>query len=520
MQQHSFQRLAGACLFTVLLLSIGLGLTGSVSVASGPQLSPRAFLPLQFGAHESAPPLHSPFGVSDSIYSIIAQSPQSLNLLVSAGIKHDRAVVFWDVVEPTNTTPENYNWAPVDAALEPLLAQDIEPYVLVYRSPAWAASTDCGPLHDPNDFVELIGALAARFPQVTYWGLYNEVDGAVYSLQHISSGGCFGEDDLDGNGNPDYADYAELMRLAWRAIHNASPNARMSFANLAFDNFTPESQPDDYASVGGCCFNYNFLDNLLSYMQAHPLPPGEKYGDVLGFNNYIYYDIGYWEKKFPHVGIGAKAQALREIQARHGFDFPLVITEMSARATSAPQGVAPESIAPVSPLLRMLAPAPLTAQAVTPEMQARQLAQMYAQLVYYDIQLGMWWTWEDFPDDCAIYPCQLFKYGLADANFTPKPSYFAYKTLIAQLRDFTPTDAVATTKAVNLGFRRGKLQKRFVYAKSDIWGESSPTARFTFAAPRIRVTDMFGASKIYRDNGTGTIKLTVGANPLYVEINP
>lgn len=526
MLHHSIRWLAGTTWLGVLLLSIGLGLTGSVSVAASPQLTPRVFLPLQLRAHQSAPPPHSPFGVSDSIFSMVAQSPQSLNLLVSAGIKYDRAVIFWDVVEPTNTTPENYNWAPVDAALNPLLAQGIEPYVLVYRSPAWAASTDCGPLYDPNDFVEFIGALAARFPQVTYWGLYNEVDGAVFSIYHGSSGGCFGEDDLDGNGNPDYADYAELMRLSWRAVHAASPNAQLSFANLAFDNFTPESQPEGYEVAGGCCFNYHFLDNLLAYMKAHPLPPGEKYADVLGFNNYLYYDVAYWESKFPQVGIGAKAQALREIQARHGFDFPMVITEMSGNATAPAQSSVPDTAARSAPW-RMLAMhamhalAPHAPQDVTPEMQARQLAQLFAQLVYYDIQLGLWWTWEDFPDDCGpLYPCTLFKFGLTDANFTPKPSYFAYKTLIAQLRDFEPTDSTVTWRDVDLGFRRGNLRKRFVYAKSDIWSESSPTARFRFDAQRIRVTDMFGASTMYTDNGTGRITLTVGANPLYVEINP
>lgn len=491
-----------------------------MSLAARQQLTPRVFLPLQLRDYQAEPSSPSPFGISSSEYFDVGASPQALNLVVTAGIKHSRVALFWDQIEPVNTTPDNYNWSSVDAAILPLLAQGIEPYVLVGRSPAWAASADCGPLYDPNDYAELIGALAARYPQVKYWGLYNEVDGAVYSQVHGSSGGCFGEDDLDGNGNPDYADYAELMRLAWRAIHAASPNAQMSFANLAFDNFTPETQPPDYASTGGCCFNYDFLDNLLGYIKAHPLPPGEKYGDVLGFNNYIYYDVAYWERKFPQVGIGAKAQALREIEAKHGFDFPLVITEMSARATAASQSSTPEISPPFSPLMLMHAPAPAALHGVTPEMQARQLAEMYAQLLYYDIKLGMWWTWDDFPDDCAGYPCDLFKYGIVDANYSPKPSYFAYKTLIAQLRDFKPTNAMVTSKSVNLGFRRGNLRKHFVYAKSDIFEESSPTARMSFEAQRIRVTDMFGANSLHTDKGTGKIILTVGANPVYVEINP
>lgn len=497
MMHHSIRWVTGISLFGLAFLVIGFGLTGSVSVAAPPQLIPRVFLPLQLRDYESEPPAPSPFGISPSQYLVAAESTQTLNLAISAGIKHSRVGVDWDVVEPTNTTPDHYNWGPVDSAINPLLAQGIEPYVLVGHSPAWAASTNCGPLYNPNDYAELIGALAARYPQVKYWGVYNEVDGAVYSTIHGSSGGCFGEDDLDGNGNPDYADYAELIRLAWRAIHTANPNAQMSFANLAFDNFTPESQPPDYAATGGCCFNYHFLDNLLGYMSAHPLPPGEKYGDVLGFNNYLYYDLSYWETKFPQAGIGSKAHALREIEASHGFDFPLVITEMSGWASyPAPGGV----------------PA---------EVQARELAQMYAQVVYYNINLGMWWTWDDYPDDCGGFvECDLFKFGMVDANLLPKPSYFAFKNLIAQLRDYKPTDARITSKYVNLGFRHGGQVKRFVYAKSVPWNADPAPVRVKFRAQTLRVTDMFGKSSKYSDDGSGKIKLKIGANPVYVEINP
>lgn len=477
----------------VLVVGIVFGTSGEPSLAASPELSPRVFLPLQFREFDAGPIPLSPFGVSDTGDLAIASSPFSAQLVAAAGISVNRMSVVWESLEPSNTTPENYEWAHVDKAIGNLLAQGIQPYVMFFRNPSWAASTDCGPLYNPADLEEVMGALAARYPQVPYWGLYNEADNASFSETGISTGGCFGEDDIDENGKPDYQDYAELMRVSWRAVHAASPNAKLSFANLAFDNFTPESFPPNYP--GGCCFNYHFLDNLLGYMEANPLPPGQQYGDVLGFNNYLYYDIYYWEKQFPRIGVGAKARAIRDIMTGRGFAYPLVITEMSARSTVPPPN------------------------GVSRERQARYLVQMYAQLVYYKIDLGIWWTWEDTRDG-ACPNCYLIKFGLLDVYLTPKPSYFAYLNLTKQLLNFEPTDAIVKKNYVNLGFKRGDVNKRVIYVKSDLYADDPPSRVVSFNAARVRVTDMFGASRFYNDDGTGKVKVTVGPNPLYVEINP
>src|SRR5581483_6198614 len=213
-----------------------------------------------------------PVGISDRAGSALAFSPHGMSLARKAGIKYNRTSVLWAAVEPINTTPDYYHWSSTDYGISMLLSQGIEPVVLVFQSPSWAATTNCGPVRDPKQFGEFFGALVARYPQVKYWELFNEVDGAQYSTLKTSSGGCFGEDDLDGNGKPDYADYAELARVAWRAMHAANPNAQLLIGNLACDNFTPASQPKGYP--GGCCFNYHFLDNLLGYMKAHPLTNG------------------------------------------------------------------------------------------------------------------------------------------------------------------------------------------------------------------------------------------------------
>ncbi len=470
-----------------------LGVNGEPLRAADAELTPRVFLPLHLEGYTTASPPHSPFGVSDTADVQFAFSPYNAGLALAAGISFNRTSVVWNDIEATNTTPDHFFWGHADLAINRILAEGFQPYVMIFVNPSWAASTPCGPVYDPDEMAEFVGALAAHYPQVPYWGLYNEADNASYSSTNTSTGGCFGEDDIDGNGKPDYADYAELMRAVWSAMHAANPNTKLAFGNLAFDNFTPESFPPDYP--GGCCFNYHFLDNLLGYMQAHPLPDGQKYADVLGFNNYLYYDIAYWEKKFPEIGLGAKAAALKDIMSRHGFDFPLIITEMSARSTVPPP------------------------YGITRAQQARYLTELYAQLVYYRIGLGMWWTWADSKDsDCE--QCYLYKFGVVDAKFVPKPAYLAYETVITQLRDFEPTDAIIKKKSVNLGFKRGSVRKRVVYVRTNPYAPDPASVTMKFHAQRIRVTDQFGSSFFVNDNGTGVIKLPVYGDPVYVEINP
>lgn len=477
------------------LLLVGSGLSGShATLAAAPTLTPRVYLPLQLRQWSSLPRPTAPFGVSDSPSFAVVSSPVALNLFQTAGLAYDRTSVDWNRLEPQHTTPDQYNWGFLDERLNPLFAQGIEPFMLILNTPPWAANTNCGPLYDPNEIGELLSALAARYPTVTYWGLYNEVDGAVYSIYQSSSGGCFGEPDLDGNGKPDYADYAELMRIGWKALHTTNPNAQLVFGIFAFDNFTPASAPPDYP--GGCCFNYQFLDKLLGYMKLNPLPQDDKYADVMGFNNYLAYDLGYWDRRYPSVGAGAKILALRAKMAQYGFDFPMIISEMSSWPTLP------------------------SAEGVPQAIQARQAAQMYAETAFYDIKAVMWWPWSDYPDtNCGVpVQCDLFKYGLVDANQTPKLSYFALKTLVQQLGGYTPTTSEISDTKVNFGFKKANTVKRVVFARTNTFRDATVT--FRFEAKRIRVVSMLGGVATYDDNGAGRISLDVTADPVYVEINP
>lgn len=486
--------------------------------ARAPVLTPRVLLPLSLRGYRSEPPTASLFGVSDSTPLALVTTPQGQNLAITAGVYWNRTSVAWIGVEPVPSAPAQFHWDGPDSVIPPLLAQGIQPLVLIGDNPSWAAATPCGPVHNVADLAEFVGALGARYPAVRYWGFYNESDLTTYSVSHVSNGGCFGETDLDHNNTPDYADYAEMMRAAWKALHSANPEAKLVFGLLAYDNFDPNDSPPNYP--GGCCFGYHFLDNLLGYMRAHPLPAGEQYADVLGFNDYRLYNDYYWELFYPGDGIAAKINALRQKMQEYGFNFPMLASEVSSGGTEPAAG------------------------GISYHEQARDLARMMTQSAASGLDMSVWWTFADYPNPCGNSTavasdlpagqiklagalraarkqggaspdelCSWPTHGIVDEYQRPKPSYYAFKIVSEQLRGWTPLAFKTKAGLSVFTFEQGPREKRVYYVKS-----GGPRT-VTLTSPELRVVDLFGAPKVLRADDKGKVTLTVGEDPIYVELN-
>lgn len=496
------------------LVVIGLTTSARVSAMNAREsITARVYLPLVSQEWGAAPPQGSLFGVDDSSL-ILALSPPAMNLALAASVSGNRTGVSWAETQPSKTVPARFDWAKADAMLLPLVEQGFSPQVVIHSNPKWAANTPCGPLYDPNDIADLVEALGRRYPQIKYWALYNEVDLTTYSRYHHHNFGCFGEADLNHNNIPDYGDYAETMRVARRALHDGNPNAKLVFGLLAYDNFDPADSPPSYPS--GCCFSYSFPDRLFAYMQAHPLPAGEQYGDVLGFNNYLLYDRAYWEKRFPGDGLVSKVNALQSVMSKYGFHFPMLASEIGTFATD-PQN-----------------PQTFTAQ-------ARDLAQMYIQSAASKLEQSTWWVFADYSDSCSnatlvesrpniarivqaqdesshAAGCSAWKFGLLDQNLSPKPSYFAFKTAAEQLGGWTPTQVQYGKGIITYFFEKDGREKRVYYAKN--LDAAKVDIKVDINVPRVRVVDMYGNVTFPEPNGKGKIKVKFGAAPVYVELNP
>jgi streptogramin lyase len=266
----------------------GLGLTGLAVAENGSvwtvahYVVHRLYMPVVYRDYDNG---FSPFAVQ--MYGNI-QATTSLTRAFEAGVRSVRFQVFWFGIEPTNTTPANYNWANLDATVQTATRADIQLILTIEGNPSWAAATWRGPVTNTADLQEFMGAIVARYPQVKYWELYNEPD-------YINGFGFKG------------ATYAATLRDVYPAIKAANPNAQLVMGGLALDWFTEN----------GGLFDRHFLDDVLSNCSGPCF-------DVANFHYYAWFRPD-WE---PYGrDILGKANYVRQTLAAHGYDRPIMNTE-------------------------------------------------------------------------------------------------------------------------------------------------------------------------------------------------
>jgi len=428
-----------------------------------------------------APPLTHYFGVSSN--GEVAANDEVRALAILSGAQMVRTSIAWRQVEPTQG---KYDWRYADSAFHALTDNNLEPLVLIMDNTEWGASTKCGPVSDLLAYDQFLRQLAARYPNVTYWALYNEPDNAYGEA--ASTGGCFGGDDVDGNGKPDYADYAAQLQVAWRALHAGNPDAKLVVGAIAFDNFDQATAPPGYPGGGnGGIFNAKFLDNLFAYMQANPPPPGERYFDLLGFNYYNIYGP-YWEGRSEGKGVSAKANALTKLMQQYGLAAPLLVSE-----TGDDSGT------------------------IGDDAQSAFLAKTFVRGMESNIAHMIWWTFQDFPDT-APPPSNTWKYGLIDQNAKPKPSYSAFQTVAKLLGD------AQFVQPLNVRGGEGYLFNKDGAGVAVLWSSSAEPISVSFVGNVLNVTDMYGAVRAVSDGSpedhnpdSGRIALQLNQNPTYVQ---
>jgi hypothetical protein len=210
--------------------------------------------------------------------------------VVESGAKWVRLPVLWRNIEPANTTPANYNWSALDASVQTATASDVHLILTIDYNPSWAAALESGPVYNPADLQEFVGALVARYPQVDYWEFYNEPD----SLNRFANNG---------------AGYAAMLQSVYPVVKAANPNAKVVMGGVAMDWFIEN----------GGLFDSNFLEEVLSHCS----------GACFDIANFHYYPV------FRHVwesygrGIIGKANRVRQVLAAYGYNRPVICTEAS-----------------------------------------------------------------------------------------------------------------------------------------------------------------------------------------------
>lgn len=434
--------------------------------------------------------------------------PNVMTLADQSGAGWARLALYWRSAEPTDTTPQNFIWPLPGSDIDALSQGGLTPVVYISQNPSWASALPCGPIDTTKaslvaDFGEFMGAAARRYPQVPIWILYNEADNG-YSW--IGTDGCFGDDmtgDANKNGMPDVGDYAVMLATARDAVRQVNPNTRVAIS-VAFDNFDARTCPPNYP--GGCPpasnFNFNFLPNLFAYMKAHPRPGGAPYADDVALN---YYDVygPYWESRVgkSYHGIQAKVQFIRQIMQQGGVNLGMFVTETGESSGADWVGLEGQSQCVVTQLVRGSGAG---------------------------LQGVSWWTLTDVPQNNWYY-------GVLDAKLNPKPSYYAYQTLVQKLTGYAYNKNLSTKKVEAYQFAYGK-KKRIVAWSSAVIAHApvgcadtrKPKPLTLSKVKRVSVTDMYAKtttiikdnSKADKDKRPKYIKIKVGSVPTYIDLNP
>ncbi len=392
----------------------------------------------------------------------------ALSVIQQVGAGWARVALSWSTVEPSNTSPENFNWSAYDAGFVAAAEKGIQLLVNVTGNPSWAADSSCGPISPVNlqEYTSFLQALVSRYSQAPYdahaWELYNEPDNTDINNRSWL-GGCWG-----GKGK----EYGDVLKAAYPAIKAADPQAQVAVGSLAYDWFTSQGGP----------FDERFLDDLVDPAKGN----ASAYFDLLGFHYYPAFRA-LWEPYGSDV-IG-KTTYLRNKLASYGTNKPMIVTEISMWSGSSHGG--------------------------SDELQSDYVLQAYARGMAADLRFLIWFTLADYDD---------WGYGLVKQDLSLKPAYAAYKVLASMMRGYNYKGLFkvaglqpAGVEGYTFGLPDGR-ERHMVWATTD----SPVSLRFT--ASRILLTDKYGATTRLLDLADGSqdgrINVFVTGRPMYIDITP
>ncbi len=427
------------------------------------------------------------FGVQ--MYGGTSDTSKYHDALLGTNASWIRVEISWATAEPVSQVPPVYQWETIDnnlsAARENMGGLNI--IATVNRSPSWAANNDTGPIKAAqlDEFSAFMKALVERYdgdgindapgsPVVLYWELYNEPDS-----NSIVSDPKF----LPPVGWGNHAEeYANMLETIYPEIKIANPQAKVVFGGIAYDWFE---------SNGGKFVKSFFTDVLDA--------GGGNFFDVMNFHSYPAFYPVWTTNQGP--GLYEKAAAIRSVLAEYELDVPLIVTEAGWHSNNASGPIIPGS----------------------PQIQARYVVELFTQSMAADLDIMIWWMLYDVGGN---YP---YDTGLVTNAAVPveKLAYQVYKRTVAELetahfvRKLSNAETGNNLMEVYL-FNDNVLQRNVYVAwlnRADT--TNTATLRIPAAGATLR-NSVTGSVSIITDGSDGIndglITITVGANPLFVEI--
>ncbi|HET9495726.1 MAG TPA: hypothetical protein VFR15_15985, partial [Chloroflexia bacterium] len=148
----------------VLAAGIGPAAGQADKTADSPAVDPLAVLP-RIGAET--------YDSNPGIFAGIAEA---------TGGGYARLHVAWSQIEPSNTTPDNFDWSWYDYLFGMARDNGVQILATILSCPAWACPSGNGPINEGlyPEIGQFLGAFAARYKQPPYdihvYELWNEPD--------------------------------------------------------------------------------------------------------------------------------------------------------------------------------------------------------------------------------------------------------------------------------------------------------------------------------------------------------
>ncbi len=370
---------------------------------------------------EYLPQVESIFGVDvGTVYP--SGDLQAMRKAGAYWLRHD---VRWEDVQPTG--PEEWNWAALANLENQLLyAQeyDMQLILFVHGTPTWARKAGyeaytCGAIaaeylpNFGNFLYEIVSRYSSPPYNVMYWELYNEPDIAPGGLLPLDSEyGCWGDAAAPYYGGSFYAD---MLAAVYPRIKEANSETEVLVGGLLLDC--------DPVGINGCenstdKLSPSFFEGILRHNGAND---GSNYFDGVSFHAYDYYlgKLGqYWNSNWNSswnttgpVSL-AKASYIRSLLANPDFGAEnkyLINTEAAliCGGMDDPPGEGSCDDDPTSNF-------ELT--------KAYYLIQAFTTAIADNLEGNIWYGALGWRNSGLLY-----------GDYSPRPAYYAYKTLRSEL---------------------------------------------------------------------------------------
>ena len=419
--------------------------------------------------------------------------------LRESGAGWTRVRIEWESIEPNAPEPgqpPDYVWGPYhDGKLGLVAEAGVRLIAVVNDAPDWAATVPCGPIYPDrlDEFGRFLTDLVNRYKGsptfIKHWELINEPD-------LVSEQRCWG---YDGD------QYANMLAVAYTAIKAADPAATVLMGGLAYDRFTEYSGPfnryfpDTVMENGGGAHVdllniHYFPDFHAEWERWDPNSEDRRNGWLPAPTCGDLFDSQGTEYGAGGVDIIAKITHFRNrMVACFGVDKPLWVTELAEHGYPGDSG----SLAN----------------------QSRYVIKGFARGFAAGAENITWFSLDRPPYDP-------YEQSLLDADFSPKPAFFTFQTLTAELSGYEYShdrnECSWGSGGVSCAVEAYVFEDAAQSEKTAAWGSS----RLTFEATQVRVVDRWGTETLIVDGGAGdqdgvqndTVELQLSADPVFVEV--